>query len=119
MLGVTSERLSQELGVTVQQLGRYEDGSLRIGATLLLKIATYLNTPPSFFFEGLSHRSSKQSADRQGHDLQVELLPVEGLELIRIMLSVKDAAARKKIIDYAASLADPDAPATKKVVAPN
>jgi hypothetical protein len=46
-------------------------------------------------------------------------LPVEGLELIRIMLSIKDAAARKKIIDYAASLADPDAPATKKVVAPN
>jgi hypothetical protein len=88
---------------------------------MLLKIATYLKTPPSFFFEDFPQGSSTESTDFQGQGQYFPggLLPAEGLELIRIMLRIKDAAARKKILDYAASLADPEAPSGEKNGTPN
>jgi transcriptional regulator with XRE-family HTH domain len=112
ILGITRELLSEELGVSVQRLEKYEDGSRRIGATMLLKIAAYLRTPPSFFFGDFPQSSSTESADFQGQGQYFPggLLPAEGLELIRIMLRIKDAATRKKILDYAASISDPEAP---------
>jgi transcriptional regulator with XRE-family HTH domain len=120
-LGITRERLSEELGVSVQRLDKYEDGSRRIGAAVLLKIAAYLKTPPSFFFLDFPKGSSTESSDfqEQGQHFPGGLLPAEGLELIRIMLRIKDPAARKKVLDYAASLADPDAPAGTKNGTPN
>ncbi len=99
--GMTVQQLSQALGVTVAQLQEYEEGSRRVGATSLLKLSQILQTSPPFFFEGLSTR---QTSEGKGADEPTQELS-DYLKLTRIFMSIEDAGARKKIIDFAASIA--------------
>jgi len=101
------QQLSEALGVTVQQLEEYEAGSRRVGAADLLKISETLRTPPSFFFEGFS---AHQGSLTEGEESREQAQSLSGgFHLIRIFTGVKDAAARKKIIDFAASIANQEA----------
>jgi transcriptional regulator with XRE-family HTH domain len=53
MLGLSQEKLADGLGLTFQQVQKYEKGKNRIGASRLTQIATVLQTTPSFFFDGM------------------------------------------------------------------
>src|SRR5215212_6697792 len=52
MLGMSQERLGENLGITFQQIQKYEKGTNRIGASRLQHIARVLSMPVSYFFEG-------------------------------------------------------------------
>ena len=52
MIGMSQEKLGEKLGITFQQIQKYEKGTNRVGASRLQQIATSLSVPPSFFFEG-------------------------------------------------------------------
>ena len=51
MLGISQEKLGEHLGITFQQIQKYEKGANRIGASRLQEIARVLDTPVAFFFE--------------------------------------------------------------------
>ena len=101
-LNMTVEQLSEALGVTVQRMQEYEAGSRRIGAVGLLKLSQILKTSPSFFFEGFSEA---QGSLTEGEEDRAQPLS-DARRVMRIFMSIENAAARKKIIDYAASIAD-------------
>src|ERR1700749_4595042 len=55
MLGMSQEKLGDSLGLTFQQVQKYEKGTNRIGASRLQQISQILQVPVSFFFEGAPH----------------------------------------------------------------
>ncbi|MBX5039328.1 helix-turn-helix domain-containing protein [Rhizobium lentis] len=108
LLGMSQERLADQIGVTFQQVQKYEKGINRIGASRLQRIAEVLHTSPSFFFE----QSDSEPLRLQGLDLPNDADPVaeflrtkEGLVLNRAFLKIGDADVRETIIALVKAMA--------------
>lgn len=110
MLGLSQEKLGESLGVTFQQVQKYEKGSNRIGASRLQKLSQILNTPISFFFEdapGSRDNMVDGMSEADSPNYVVDFLSTsEGLQLNKAFSNIKDPKVRKKIIDLVRSLAD-------------
>ena len=107
LIGMSQERLGDLLGLTFQQVQKYEKGVNRIGAGRLFEMARILNVPVDFFYEGVN------SAPRPGGDAEGEGAPVmefissgEGLQLSLAFMKIKDAKVRKRVLDLVKSLAE-------------
>ena len=97
MLGMSQERLAGALGLTFQQVQKYEKGVNRIGASRLLQIAGILDVGIEFFFEGLP---GLRAGGFSGDSLVAEFLTrSESDRLVRGFLRLKDDEARKKVAD--------------------
>jgi transcriptional regulator with XRE-family HTH domain len=110
MLGMSQEKLGEHLGITFQQIQKYEKGTNRIGASRLQAIARVLSVPPAFFFEDAP--GSVPIAGNQGFDepqaasYVVDFLSSsEGLTLNKSFVRIKDSKVRKKIVDLVRSIA--------------
>jgi transcriptional regulator with XRE-family HTH domain len=66
LLGITQGRLAELIGLTFQQIQKYEGGANRIGASRLFEIGAALDVPVSFFFQGLESQSEEQAAKCDG-----------------------------------------------------
>lgn len=108
MLGISQEKLGEHLGITFQQIQKYEKGANRIGASRLQEIARVLNTPVAFFFEdapGTAAGAATGFAETESADYVVDFLSsTEGLQLNRAFVKIKDAKVRKKIIEMVRAL---------------
>ena len=97
MLGMSQEKLANALGLTFQQVQKYEKGVNRIGASRLLHIAGILDVSIEFFFEGLPGlRAGGFSDDSVVADF---LTRPESDRLVRGFLRLKDDEARRKVAD--------------------
>ncbi|MDR3375392.1 MAG: helix-turn-helix transcriptional regulator [Ancalomicrobiaceae bacterium] len=110
MLGMSQEKLGEHLGITFQQIQKYEKGTNRIGASRLQAIARVLSVPPAFFFEdapGVVPVAGNQGFDEpQSASYVVDFLSSsEGLTLNKCFVRIKDAKIRKKIVDLVRSIA--------------
>jgi transcriptional regulator with XRE-family HTH domain len=103
MVGLTQERLGDALGVTFQQVQKYEKGANRIGASRLQHIAHVLGVSETFFFEGgpdiFAHRSQGLSEAPSPDYVTAFLASADGLALTRAFTRVKDAKTRRRIVD--------------------
>jgi transcriptional regulator with XRE-family HTH domain len=111
MLGVSQEKLGELLGITFQQIQKYEKGSNRVGASRLQAISTILNVPVSFFFEDAPGESTARGsfAEDGGTSYVVDFLSsTEGLQLNRAFVRIRDGKVRKKILDLVKTLAEGD-----------
>jgi len=109
MLGLSQEKLGEALGITFQQIQKYEKGSNRIGASRLQQISEILETPVAFFFEdapGSGDVGAGFAEDNSSTYVVDFLSSNEGLQLNKAFVKIKDPAVRKKIIDLVKSLAD-------------
>ena len=110
MLGMSQEKLGEHLGITFQQIQKYEKGANRIGASRLQEIARVLNTPISFFFEdapGDSGDGQPGLGEPDSPNYVVDFLSSsEGLQLNRAFVKIKDAKVRRKIVEMVKALAD-------------
>ncbi|MCG6856688.1 MAG: helix-turn-helix domain-containing protein [Salaquimonas sp.] len=110
MLGMSQEKLGEHLGITFQQIQKYEKGANRVGASRLQEIARVLNTPVSFFFEDAPGDENRQSGDfgeSESSNYVVDFLSSsEGLQLNRAFVKIKDAKVRRKIVEMVKALAD-------------
>lgn len=107
MAGMSQEKLGDSLGITFQQVQKYEKGTNRIGASRLQNIASILNTSVAFFFEGQpgSEASVEGMAEDGNPDYVVDFLSsAEGIQLNRSFSKIKDPLIRKKVIDLVRSL---------------
>ncbi len=108
LLGMSQERLAEQIGVTFQQVQKYEKGINRIGASRLQKIAEVLRTSPAFFFE----QDDTAAPSLAGIDLSVPADPVteflrskEGLVLNRAFVKIEDRRIRETIISLVKAMA--------------
>ena len=103
MLGISQEALGDALGVTFQQVQKYEKGMNRVGASRLQAIANFLEVPVSYFFDGSGGQSQRGSA---GKDQVLDLIATrEGIRLNRAFAAIKDARVRAKIVSMIEALA--------------
>ncbi|MET0426948.1 MAG: helix-turn-helix domain-containing protein [Microvirga sp.] len=107
MLGMSQERLAIALGLTFQQVQKYEKGTNRIGAGRLLQISRILDAPPAYFFDGAPdvHGAAASAAEAPTDDLRQLLENRGGLALARAYLSIEDARARRSVVDLLEHLA--------------
>lgn len=97
MLGMSQEKLAEALGITFQQVQKYEKGINRIGASRLLHIAGILNVSIEFFFEGAP---GLRRHGFPGDSVMAEFLTSpESDRLVRGFLRLKDDEVRKKVVD--------------------
>ena len=108
LLGMSQERLAEQIGVTFQQVQKYEKGINRIGASRLQRIADVLHTSVSFFFE----QENSEPLTLQGLDLSANSDPVaeflrtkEGLVLNRAFLKIADRNIRETVIALVKAMA--------------
>jgi transcriptional regulator with XRE-family HTH domain len=112
LLGMSQEKLGEALGLTFQQIQKYEKGTNRIGASRLQQISTTLNVPPSFFFDGApiqdgAGQGELAVADEASSSYVLDFIGTnEGLNLNRAFARIQDPKVRKRIIDLVASLAE-------------
>ncbi len=103
MLGMSQEKLGDALGLTFQQVQKYEKGTNRIGASRLQQISNTLQVPVSFFFEGAP---GENVVSRPGQDIVTEMLTTpHGLDLAQSYLAIKHNADRNIVATMARSLA--------------
>jgi transcriptional regulator with XRE-family HTH domain len=101
--GVTQVQLADKLGVTFQQVQKYEKGSNRIGASRLHQISQALDTPISFFFEGSPGSNGRASHVLPGY--LIELMSTDvGQRLIQAMSRVTDAKMRNNLLELIESV---------------
>ena len=109
MLGMSQEKLGDSLGLTFQQVQKYEKGSNRIGASRLQQISLILQVPVSFFFEGAPAPPGGPSGLAEGASPEYVtnfLASSDGLKLVRAFTRVPNAAIRRRIVDLIEEMAD-------------
>jgi transcriptional regulator with XRE-family HTH domain len=109
MLGMSQEKLGESLGITFQQIQKYEKGTNRVGASRLQAISTILNVPVSFFFEDApgSAAGTPGVAEESDASYVVDFLnSTEGLQLNRAFVKISDPKVRRRIVDLVKSLAE-------------
>ncbi|MEF2550684.1 helix-turn-helix domain-containing protein [Aurantimonas sp. A2-1-M11] len=113
MLGMSQEKLGESLGITFQQIQKYEKGTNRIGASRLQRISEVMTVPVSFFFEEAPTGSSGGNGlqETSGSDYVVDFLSSsEGLQLNRAFVRIADPKVRRRVIDLVRTLADAGEP---------
>ena len=132
LLGLSQEKLGEALGVTFQQIQKYERGTNRVGASRLYDIATALDVPISFFFDDMLNPATDGATGRGFAETRkafgtpppppqvaaAATLPAtasdqdllarkETLDLVRAYYQIPDKALRQKMLDLMQSMARP------------
>lgn len=109
MLGMSQEKLGENLGITFQQIQKYEKGTNRVGASRLQAISEILGVPVAFLFEdapGHDGSTPKGFADDGSAAFAVDFCTsAEGLQLNRAFVKISDSRVRRRIIDLVKVLA--------------
>jgi len=113
LLGMSQEKLGAALGLTFQQVQKYERGANRVGASRLWDLCQILDVPVSFFFDDMADNVASQSpahlrGEEQAIATQQERDPMvkrETLELVRAYYNIKDPMVRRGIFELTKSLA--------------
>jgi transcriptional regulator with XRE-family HTH domain len=108
LVGLSQEKLGNSMGLTFQQIQKYEKGVNRIGASRLFKLSQVLDVPVQFFFEGMPSANRSHNlgmAERDTDAFLYEFLNTrDGLELNRAFIKVGDTNVRRSVIDLVRSL---------------
>ena len=111
MLRMSQEKLGGELGLTFQQVQKYEKGANRIGASRLQHISEILQVPVAFFFEG-APAPDRQSSEPNGTPpptyVSDFLASSDGLSLTKAFMRIKDSALRRSIVRLVKRIAGED-----------
>jgi len=108
MMGMSQEVLGQAVGVTFQQVQKYERGTNRIVVSRLYQFSKILNVPITYFFEGLDQALSPQKLaaqeDQASYDAE-PLITKSGVELLKRFSLITDPAKRKIVSDLVRTFA--------------
>jgi transcriptional regulator with XRE-family HTH domain len=101
MLSMSQQKLADGLGLTFQQVQKYERGANRIGASRLQQISHLLQVPIAFFFEGAPNASAPPGSNGSALSMaQIDefVSDLDGLRLIRALMRIDNAAVRRRIV---------------------
>src|SRR6476646_3891618 len=109
MLGLSQEKLGEAIGLTFQQVQKYERGANRIGASRLHELSRVLDVPISFFFDDTDPVRAPATggfAEPPAETFESDpLRRQETIELVQAYFSIEDAAVRRRLLDLAKVLA--------------
>ena len=115
LLGMSQEKLGQAIGLTFQQVQKYERGANRIGASRLYDLSRVLDVPVSFFFEEMApglvgspvkgERKPKGTHEPESSYQAEPMMKRETLELVRAYLKITDVQLRRRVFDLAKAIA--------------
>ena len=112
LLGMSQEKLGDAIGLTFQQVQKYERGANRIGASRLFELSKILDVPVAFFYEDMPSStsqqvtdSSRQRVEKSQDYIQDPMAKRETLELVRAYYKVSDARVRRRLFDLTKALA--------------
>ena len=112
LLGLSQEKLAEQVGITFQQIQKYENGANRISASRLYEFSRVLDIPVTFFFEN-SNDSNTRSAigfaenDQAAFEGPEDVMKrKETLELIRVYYSIENPKLRKDLFKLVKSMAE-------------
>jgi transcriptional regulator with XRE-family HTH domain len=111
MLSMSQQKLADGLGLTFQQVQKYERGANRIGASRLQQISHLLQVPIAFFFEGAPNASAPLSSNGSALSMaQIDefVSDLDGLRLIRAFMRIDNAAVRRRIVMLVQEIAGDD-----------
>ena len=112
LIGMSQEKLGEALGLTFQQIQKYEKGANRISASRLQQISGALNIPLAYFFKGApvsdgpaAQGGLAESGSEESYFSDF-VMTSEGLSLNRAFARISDPKVRKRIIDLVTALAE-------------
>ena len=108
MLGMSQEKLGESLGITFQQIQKYEKGTNRVGASRLQNISSILNVPVSFFFEGAPnlHGTDEAATEAPSPAFVSDFLATsEGLSLTKAFMRITEPRLRRRIVELVEEIA--------------
>lgn len=118
MKGMSQDKLGEELGLTFQQVQKYEKGVNRIGASRLYDISRILEVPVQFFYDdfgsengeliGLAESNTPTYSDQRS-DFFASLATPEGMQLARAFSKISNTTVRRRIVDLIKALSEDDA----------
>jgi transcriptional regulator with XRE-family HTH domain len=111
MMNMSQEKLGDALGLTFQQVQKYEKGTNRIGASRLQQIAQILQVPVSFFFEGTPHAPGHAGGMSEAPSpayVSDFLATSDGLALTKAFMRIKSSKLRRRIVDLVEQIAGAD-----------
>src|SRR6476646_4687817 len=113
MLGMSQEKLGEALGLTFQQIQKYEKGTNRVGASRIQQISEILQVPVSFLFEGGPSGTTSAESFREGTSpayVSDFLATSEGLALTRAFTRITDSKLRRSIVELVEQITAQDGP---------
>lgn len=116
LLGYSQEKLADALGITFQQVQKYENATNRVGASRLYDIAQVLGVPVSYFYDGLNVETDAASVSLEmvaetqslGLDVSKVMESKETLKLIRYYYSISNDALRQRAYELIKAMSQED-----------
>ena len=112
MLAMSQEKLGDALGLTFQQVQKYEKGANRIGASRLQQLSHILQVPVSFFFEGAPPPPGRETGfeDAPSPAYVTDFLATsDGLTLVKAFMRIPNSKLRRRIVELVEEMAGGDA----------
>lgn len=106
-LGLSQERLAEAVGLTFQQIQKYERAANRVSASKLWELARALKTDIGFFYAGLAEIEAEIMSQQTMHDF---LLTPDGLELAACFPRVNNHRLRRRVLELVRTLAEAEEP---------
>ncbi len=103
-IGMSQERLAAALGITFQQVQKYERATNRIGASRLYDLAQILRVPISYFFEGYEAGAPPGLSEAPQAPYESRALDRDQIELLALFQRIGDAAMRRRVLDLVKSI---------------
>ncbi|WP_137388316.1 helix-turn-helix domain-containing protein [Rhodoligotrophos defluvii] len=111
LIGMSQEKLGEQLGLTFQQVQKYEKGSNRVSASRLYQMGRILGVNVQYFFDELPHTTVSAAlepgfAESAGEPIIMDFLTSsEGLQLNKAFTQIKDPGVRRKVVELVRTLA--------------
>lgn len=111
LIGLSQSQLAEQLGITFQQIQKYESGSNRLSASRLQLIAHILEVPAGYFFEAAATESNapqERLREVSANDIAELLSTSEGIRLVNAFLKAESTAKRQQIVAMVEDLVNAD-----------
>jgi transcriptional regulator with XRE-family HTH domain len=109
-LGISQERLAESIGLTFQQVQKYERAANRVSASKLWEMSRALSTSISYFYEGLGETAERSGSNVPHESMQNFLMTPEGIELAAVFPKIAKSRVRRKMLELVRAMAgEPDA----------
>ena len=107
LIGMSQEKLGEALGLTFQQVQKYEKGTNRISASRLQQISGILGVSIDYLYAGAagSDGATTGFAEGSGSGYEADVMTAEGLKLLRAFHRIEEPKVRRKLLDLASALA--------------
>ena len=107
ILGLSQEKLGEKLGITFQQIQKYEKGTNRVGASRLQAMANAMEVPVSYFFPDAAPSADSSGLQEEGAAFMMDFMSTaDGLELSRSFMRIRSSKVRRKIVELVRALAE-------------